>query len=85
MDIKCRKTECKYNDRFVCQAKKIDVDKTHICRTFEKDGEKAPDTTKLIFLKKWNMHLFAIAKILKLIVMKSVCLMMKGSAKQMAF
>ena len=52
MDIKCRKTECKYNDKFVCQAKKIDVDKTHICRTFEKSEEKAPDTTKLIFLKK---------------------------------
>ena len=40
MDIKCRKTECKYNDRFVCQAKKIDVDKTHVCRTFEKSEEK---------------------------------------------
>ena len=37
------------------------------------------------FSKKWNMHLFAIAKIWKSIVMKSVYLMMKGSARQTAF
>ena len=52
MDIKCRKTECKYNDKFVCGAKKIDVDNTHVCKTFELGNEKAPDTTKLIFLKR---------------------------------
>ncbi len=52
MDIKCRKTECKFNDRFVCQAKSIMVDKNHICKTYQPSSEPAPDTTKLIFLKK---------------------------------
>ena len=51
----------------------------------KKTEKKHQIQQNLYFSKKWNMHLFAIAKILKLIVMKSVCLMMKGSAKQMAF
>lgn len=51
MDIKCRKTKCKYNDKFVCQAKSIMIDKCHRCATFESVDNKVEDTTKLIFIK----------------------------------
>lgn len=52
MDIKCRKTLCKFNEGFVCQAKHIIVDKKHVCKTYEEGGQKADDTTKKIFFEK---------------------------------
>lgn len=51
MDIRCRKTMCKFNDRFTCKAKDILINKKIICQTFENDSEnkKEKDTTKTMF------------------------------------
>ena len=51
MDIRCRKTVCKYNDRFTCKAKDILVDNKVICSTYEKDENKedVKDITKHLF------------------------------------
>ncbi len=51
MDIRCRKTNCVFNDRFACQAKDILVNKNIICSTFEKSDKKTPDTSKTMFEK----------------------------------
>lgn len=53
MDIRCRKTLCKYNDRFTCKAKEILINGKMICQTYTKDEEnaKAIDTTKSLFEK----------------------------------
>lgn len=54
MDIRCRKTTCKYNDRFTCKAKNIQVTNNVICQTFEKDENKkdVKDITKHLFEEK---------------------------------
>ncbi len=50
MDIRCRKTSCKYNLKQTCQAKEILVNKKIICDTFEKqEGKPEIDRSKLIF------------------------------------
>ena len=51
MDIRCRKGLCKYNDRFVCKAKDIIVDRKVACATFEQDNTKqnVQDVTKRLF------------------------------------
>ena len=49
MDIRCRKTECKFNDRYTCKAKGIKINEEVKCDSFEK-GEKKSDATKRI----WN-------------------------------
>lgn len=43
MDLKCRKTICKHNDKYACMAKTILIgDKTE-CTTYEKDAQKKVD------------------------------------------
>ncbi|MBP3345260.1 MAG: hypothetical protein J6K97_03555 [Clostridia bacterium] len=56
MDIRCRKGLCKYNDRFVCKAKAILVDRGVKCSTFEKDDTKrnVQDVTKRLFEQQPN-------------------------------
>ena len=50
MDIRCRKTSCKYNEKQTCQAKEILVNKKIMCNTFEKEDDKPEiDRSKLIF------------------------------------
>ena len=50
MDIRCRKTSCKFNNKQTCQAKGILVDKKIMCSTFEKqEGKPEIDRSKLIF------------------------------------
>ncbi len=49
MDIRCRKTICKYNDRYTCRAKDILVDNKVICSTYEKGEESVQDVTKHLF------------------------------------
>ena len=50
MDLKCRKTTCKYNDHFSCQAKNIEVSSNLSCETFEKDpGKIVRDTSICMF------------------------------------
>ncbi len=52
MDIRCRKTKCKYNDCYTCRAKGILVSPHVICSTFEKDDAKPElDSTKHLFEK----------------------------------
>lgn len=52
MDIRCRKTRCRFNDRYTCKAKGIKVTNHAICRTFEKGEDKAEvDSTKHLFEK----------------------------------
>jgi hypothetical protein len=36
MDLKCRKTNCKFNDRYSCQAKGILVKDNLVCNTYNK-------------------------------------------------
>ncbi len=54
MDIRCRKISCKFNDRFTCKAKNIEIDKKVICSTFENDDTKKnlQDVTKNFFEQK---------------------------------
>jgi len=40
MDIRCRKTKCKFNDRHTCKAKAILVDNKDICTTYEPREDK---------------------------------------------
>lgn len=46
MDIVCRKTECKFNKNYVCQAKGILINKKIICSTYEPIPEQKPDYSK---------------------------------------
>lgn len=53
MDLKCRKTICKHNDKYACNAKTILIgDKTE-CTTYEKDSQKKvenlQDVSKTMF------------------------------------
>lgn len=50
MDIRCRKTLCKFNNRYTCTAKEIVVKKNGECDKFEKDENKnVVDKTQKIF------------------------------------
>lgn len=51
MDIRCRKTTCKYNDHFTCKAKDIKISKKIVCTAFEKTSSTPDDVTKDIFSK----------------------------------
>ena len=65
--------------------KRLMLTKPMFVERLKKAKKKHQTQQNSYFSKKWNMRLFAIAKIWKSIVMKSVCLMMKGSARQTAF
>lgn len=55
MDIRCRKTQCKYNDRYTCKAKKILVNRQDVCEKYEPKGEKeVTDASKKMFRKTPN-------------------------------
>lgn len=40
MDLRCNKTNCKFNDRYSCKAKEIHVSEKTSCRTYEKEPNK---------------------------------------------
>ena len=40
MDLRCRKLDCKFNDRHTCTAKGLVVSKTTTCKTYQKDESK---------------------------------------------
>jgi len=52
MDIRCRKTTCRYNDRLTCRANKIIVDKKLSCLEYCYQEGKGIDVSKLIFERK---------------------------------
>ena len=60
MDLKCRKTVCKYNNKYACMAKEILVDSKTTCDTFEKDKdkteEKLQDVSKTMFESAPDIH-----------------------------
>lgn len=43
MDIKCRKTSCKFNDAYSCVAKNVDISGGVQCRTFDPDMTRKPE------------------------------------------
>lgn len=50
MDLRCRKTTCKYNKDLTCLAKSVDITPKLVCKTFELDKSKEEkDFSKLIF------------------------------------
>ena len=51
MDIRCRKTSCKYNDKYTCKAKEILIKKNVECGKYEK-GKPPVDKTKWMFTDK---------------------------------
>lgn len=51
MDIRCRKTSCKYNDRYTCKAEQILIKKNVECQKYE-HGKESVDKTKWMFTDK---------------------------------
>ncbi|MBP3619446.1 MAG: DUF1540 domain-containing protein [Clostridia bacterium] len=49
MDIRCRKTTCKFNDKYTCKAKGITIKDSCECRQFEKTDKPEVDKTQKIF------------------------------------
>ena len=50
MDIRCRKTNCKYNKDLTCTSKKITINKKLDCLEYKQEkGKGAKDFSKLIF------------------------------------
>lgn len=53
MDIRCRKTGCKFNDRYTCKAKEILIKRSCECQKYERDKTKeVVDKTKWLFTNK---------------------------------
>lgn len=50
MDLRCRKTTCKYNDRLTCTAKSVEISSKRDCKRFEKEkGKEEIDFSNAIF------------------------------------
>ncbi|MBE7074975.1 MAG: hypothetical protein E7376_03255 [Clostridiales bacterium] len=50
MDLKCRKTTCKYNNYFTCDAKNIAITTNLECDSFCRDPERqVRDTSRCLF------------------------------------
>ena len=50
MDIRCRKTLCKFNEHYTCKAKGILIKKSCECEQYDKNsGKTVVDKTKRIF------------------------------------
>ena len=49
MDIRCRKTECKFNDKYTCKADEILIKQNMECKRFVRSGRGVVDKTKKIF------------------------------------
>ena len=53
MDLRCRKTTCKYNKDLTCLAKEINISEKFICSSFKEDTtKKEKDFSSLIFTEK---------------------------------
>ncbi len=49
MDIRCRKTDCKYNEGLVCKSDKTKIEPNLNCSIYKKDIAKQTDISKNIF------------------------------------
>ena len=54
MDIRCRKTECEFNDRYTCKANAITVSEKTLCTEYKKTDKKEPDTSKTLLEREPN-------------------------------
>lgn len=52
MDIRCRKTSCKYNNKYTCKAKEILIKKNVECEKYEDGHKPVEDKTQLMFSEK---------------------------------
>lgn len=52
MDIRCRKTGCKFNDKYTCRAKEILIKRDLMCEKYEKSDKPPVDKTKWLFSDK---------------------------------
>ncbi len=43
MDLKCKKLDCEYNDKFSCKAKGIDIKHNLDCCTYKKNNNLTPE------------------------------------------
>ncbi len=62
MDIRCRKTECKFNDRQTCKASEISISCKDICESFEETMQKQANLSKHIFDNKEKFASCRLAK-----------------------
>ena len=52
MDLRCRKTNCKYNKNLTCLATQISITEKSVCNSFKEDKTKEEiDFSSLIFSK----------------------------------
>ena len=50
MDLRCRKTQCKFNNHYTCKARSICIGKGMECETYENNPDKeVPDTSRCMF------------------------------------
>lgn len=57
MNLKCNKTNCKYNNAFACKAKEVHITENTDCETFDKDYDKSPEE-----LKKMQADMFELGE-----------------------
>jgi len=62
MDLKCKKLNCKHNDRYACMSRGIEVNKKCECATFERatniDNNQRQDTSRNMFEVAPDIHPF---------------------------
>ncbi len=70
MDLKCKKLNCKYNNKYACVAKGIDVTKTIKCATYDKTDDLPPeqlqDISKTMFTDVPDIHPYRHSKKIKI-------------------
>ncbi len=49
MDIRCRKTNCRYNDKLTCRANQIPISKKLICESYSFKEGSGEDISRKIF------------------------------------
>lgn len=49
MDIRCRKRDCKYNDKFTCKAKSILIKPNCYCEDYVATEKQPKDTSRSMF------------------------------------
>ena len=49
MDLRCRKTNCKYNNNLTCKANNIEITNKMVCSKYQKEANKNIDISKHIF------------------------------------
>lgn len=81
MDLKCKKLDCVYNDKFSCKAKGINVKHNLNCSTYEKNNnlteEQKQNVSKTMFEVAPEYHAFRHNKDVKISCEAKNCLFNK--------